>query len=303
MTNEHFPEEWSLGGEIASSDDIAFMEGLASDLLSTFPGEIHQRYGYSTEQGSICFFSTIEYEEYPDNPIQSVMICDGFLDNLKFEIVIRNKTECDTYLANDDELGGLTYTLQDLLENGNLQSDDATILRHIQSIVFCLMNSSVPEYIELLPELDPNKDFRYLSDVISEQVQKNTSLSLKSKSWDLAFDDGTSLEITSNIICGESIEDDDLSELPILEIEYCEPESKTILNYRRLLDGEVVLETSVINEGCESEMSEVILDDDLEDQISDFITEMGIDIPRAHDVRLIIKKLSQAILAEIESSN
>ena len=210
MTNEITPEGWSVNGESASEDEIAFMEGLAKDLLVGFPAEYHRQYGYGIEAGSIVMFSTHVYEEEAElGSLASVEIASGTPDNVKLEITFGYDNQpSHLFFTSAEELGDVTSIIQDLLEE-DIQPTDACVLRHLQAIAFCMMNAISPEHIGLLPEADPTKDFRHVGDVVRSQVEKNTTCAVKTKVWGLQLDDDHILTVSSIEVIGELSENDD----------------------------------------------------------------------------------------------
>jgi hypothetical protein len=298
MMPTNSPEGWSFNGEPASGEEIDFMEALAKDLLLDLPAEYHRQYGYATEDGSIAMFSThISEEEAELRSLASVEIASGSPDNIKLEITFDyDNNPSHIFFTSTDDLGEITSIIQDLLEADGVQPIDANVLRHLQSIVFCMMNAISPKHIAILPETDPAKDDSYVGDVVRSQVENNTTCTVRTKVWCLPLDDNHTLTVSSSEIIGEVSENDDAQNLPILQIEYEDRSKKTTYTYSRQQNGETVLDTTV---GDEAEDNGQVIDDDLEDMITLLLEDItNNSTPAKQDVGLLINALSQAILIE-----
>jgi hypothetical protein len=299
MTHDTNPEGLSINGERADEDSIALMEGYASDLLIDFPAEYNRQYGYSTEySGSIALFSTCVFEEEAESgSVGAVIIAKGKPENVKLEIAFNYDNQPNhLFFTSEEEFADMTSIIQDLLDNGELQPADAIVLRHLQSIVFCLMAAMKPEHIGVIPNDESPGDFRHVADIIRSQVDKNTDYGIRTKVWGLPFDDDSSLTVASNEVIGELGVDLKLP-FPKLMVEYEDRTGHITYTYIRNFDDSVTLDS--VNSTANL-LDEVDSDDenDIEDQVASFIEELGTSVPGKKDVSLITSMLTQALLTD-----
>ena len=56
------PSDFSLNGELATSEELRALEALACELLESAPTEIYYEYGYGTDDDLVILFGTVESE-------------------------------------------------------------------------------------------------------------------------------------------------------------------------------------------------------------------------------------------------
>jgi hypothetical protein len=230
--------------------------------------------------------------------IASVIVSSGHPGNVKLSLTFGYDNQpSHLFFTSEKELGEISSILQDLLEDDDVQSRDVAILRHLQAIVFCMMNAITPEHIGLLPDPDTAEDLQYVGDVIRSQVEENTNCAIRTKVWGLPFDDDHILTVSSNEIIGDLSVNDDTSEIPCLQVEYEDRAEHITYTYSKEQNGDTVLDTSV---GIADDYIEQVdgQGETIEEEIALFIKEIGGNIPSRKDVELITRMLSQAVLID-----
>jgi len=297
MTQHQDPENIFINGEVASVAELEYMEGLALELLTEFEGDVHRQYGYATETDCAVLFTTHAHEEVAAlGSVASILIAKDDYENPLLTVSYGyDNIPCLFLFKDNNELSEVPGIIQELLES-NIQHLDAQVLRHVQSIVFCILSGvDIKELnVGIMPGDELKDDYKYVADVIRQQVVENTKCEVRSKDWGIDYEDGSTLAIVSNEVSGTNYTYEEIAELPVLLIELVDKASQTTYTYTKAQNGDTSLESSI----TKPDNSYIVEDEEVEDEIALFVEDLQLDTPGKNDVLQITYSLSRAILID-----
>ena len=282
------PPEFSFNGELASGEELEHLTRLAESFLDSTIPQVHHTYGYMPHGGEAGLMFTLEQDDTPEGRFSATISANaGDLDDSFFVFSVdQDNTIIVNFLHVEQGYTGFLGVLQRVKQEEELDDAERALIDHLES--FSLNAEIAPqvgeEVVQQFWPSDPSEEKTALALFLRQLVLAHTRVGLRIHEASPVPDDR--VIVLKHEFVGAS-EDDDIDDLPRLQILVKDPETGLQYCYTEDFYGSRALyvdETGGLGEA------------DAEDDIEEIADLLGLYEPARADVQRMIQLLTDVWL-------
>lgn len=287
------PVDIVLNGEPATEQQLATLATLANALLDSNGSEVNRSYQRRTEAGTILQLQTTTIEGCSGLPESATLVvCSPDDETTQLVMVFNDDNELDQLgIADDKDIDEIQALVSDLVTMEELDDHERAILGYVQASLTDLVHEDTTT-LEDAVTYTANAERLPVAELIRGLTKSQSTCSVRSRDFSIRLDSDAELHLVANELQANDTFVIEVDFIPALQVELIDSQSGSGYLYTVFLDGARELR----HFDNSRHFPEDDMDDDEDEEVLEWMEELGAFIPSHHGIEQLTEYLIAASL-------